>query len=201
MGTQIATAGTPGLTGPAAPSQQPPALAFAAIYIASKNPMMLPLFNMRPSGLQNPMLTQAQVNTLVNQCLAAGILIDEEIDFWGWDPWTVMSDRLMQGILWVPAGLGNATGTSVITPGEFSGPQPPGTIKVSITASDYPAWPVTAPATTVPTSVGPQIVGPYYELFGPAPPLGTVQGNYKLVQIPSMFMIGGSLMTVWQLMS
>lgn len=195
------SAGTSGLTGPAAPSETPPALTFAAAYYASKNPMMQPLYNQRPGGPAAPMLTQDEINTLVSQCIAAGLLVDEQIDYWGWDPWTIMQDRLMQGILWVPAGLGNVEGNEVITPGEFSGPQPAGTVKTSVTLSDYPAWPVSTPPATVPTSVGPQIVGPYYELYGPAPALGTVNGDYKLVQIPSMFVIGGGLMTVWQKIS
>lgn len=205
MGTQIATAGTQNLSGPAAQSQTPPALAMAAAYYASKPAMMQPLYNMRPTGPQNPMLTSVQAVALINQCIAAGLLIDEEIDFWGWDPYTIMSDRLRQGILWVPAGLGAIDGTDVITPGEFSGAQPVGTIKSSVTLSDYP--PAVAPPANPPSSsaagIGALIYGPYYQPTpGTLPAMGTGPAGYKLTQIPSGFMIGdGSMMTVFQKLS
>jgi hypothetical protein len=179
-----------------------PATTLAQAYYASKPPLMQGLYINRPGGPTGTDLTSDQITALINQCLAAGEVIDEQIDFWGWDPFSIMSDRLMQGILWVPAGLGNVTGTSVITPGEFAGPQPPGTIKSSVTLSDYPPYPV-APTPTPgvqPASVGAYIAGPYYQPTpGTLPPVGTIIGAYKLVQIPSGFMMGdGSMMTVWQ---
>jgi hypothetical protein len=172
-------------------SQSPPALIFAAAYYASKNPLMQPLYNMRPGALQSPMLSQDAINSLINKCIAAGLLIDEQIDYWGWDPWTIMNDRLYQGILWVYAGLGNVSIPTVITPGEFSGPAPSGTIKSSITLSDYPAYVNPNAPVIVPVDpVGVLQVGPYYGVIGTNPPAMYTdsRGTFKLVNVPNSFL-------------
>lgn len=191
---------------PVATGQTPYGLTFAQAYYAAQNPIKLPFYNGRYGGPVAPMLTQAQENNLVSQCQAASppVVIDEQIDYFGWDPLTVMAQRQMMGIPWVYPGLGNAICVSteqpgcVITPGLFTGTPPVGAILTSTLLSAYPAWPVNTAPTTVPTSVGPQITGPYFEVLGPVPAVGTRSGKCALAQIPNFSMFGdGSMMNVW----
>jgi hypothetical protein len=116
---------------------------FDAAYAASKPPAFKPLYNgyswgSSPAAIQ---LTQAQRWALVGQLIAAGWTIDEEIEFDGFDPYSVMYMRQLYGDTWVPAGLGNVAATTE-SPSEYVGPVPAGAIKVSTLLSDYPPYPL-----------------------------------------------------------
>lgn len=179
---------------------------FDAAYYGAQDPRKQPLYAGRP-GSANPTganLTQAETLALINQLIASGVTIDEQIDYWGWDPYTVMSMREVQGVLWVMPGLGNVAGLNeVVTPGEFSGTPPPGAIKTSTSIADYPPFPVPAPPPAGAVDpVGPQEIGPYYGVVGTNPPATytDTRGTFKLVQIPSAFPIaGGTMETFYQL--
>lgn len=94
------------------------------------------------------------------QVLAAkGFSVDRQIMIWGWDPVRVMASRLGLGYLWVPA-VGQANLINPLhLPGFDSNYDPnrpwPGSIKVSVSASDYPSKAVLADPTL------PKFVGPY----------------------------------------
>lgn len=199
-----AIAQTSPVTGPVVVGQTPYGLTFAQAYYAAQNPIKLPFYNGRYGGPVAPMLTQAQENSLVSQCQSANVVIDEQIDYFGWDPLTVMAQRQMMGIPWVYPGLGNAICVStaqpgcVITSGLFTGTPPVGAILTSTLLSAYPPWPANTAPTTVPTSVGPQITGPYFEVLGPVPAVGTKSGKCTEAQIPNFSMFAdGSMMNVW----
>lgn len=71
-----------------------------------------------------------------------GFLIDVPIHVWNWEPVGTMLVRQHQGFTWVPSGLQ--------APGGGSGPVPPGAIKVSIDAKDYPPFDPPPPPPTPP---------------------------------------------------
>ena len=123
-------------------------------YYESKNPVFWPLFAGRPDSKGNDrwsvltQLTQDQRWALVGKLIAAGWIVDEEIDAEGMDPFTTMFMRELYGNTWEPAGLGETQSTQVVTPGMFSGPVPNGAIKVTTNAADLVAHvPPPAPAT------------------------------------------------------
>jgi hypothetical protein len=142
MGTQITPPPTPGVASAANAYQA----LFNTAYYASKPPAFQPLYSGR-AGAQlyaaQP-LAQDQVNPLIAQLLAEGYTIDEQIDFLGLDPYTIMYVRQQYGNTWVPAGLGDVPGTSE-PPAIYTGPVPAGAIKVSTLVSDYPPYPVPVP--------------------------------------------------------
>jgi len=123
---------------------------FNQAFYASKPPAFQPLYNGRwgAANVAQAPLTQAQINTLIAQLLAQGYIIDEEIDFLGMDPYTIMYCREWYGNTWVPAGLGDVAATSE-PPATYTGPVPAGAIKVSTLISDYPPYPVPADNTPV----------------------------------------------------
>ena len=124
--------------------------AFNSAYYLSKDPIYDPLFGGRPgSGMPNALpLTQAEAWALVAKLIAAGWIVDEEIDAEGMDPLTTMYMRQLYGQDWEPAGLGQTQSTEVITPGEYSGPRPTGTILVSTNIADFPINPKRLPQPT-----------------------------------------------------
>jgi len=150
MGTLVTT---PGVASAANAYQT----AFNTAFYASKPPAFQPLYAGRPGAADAAatQLTQTQTWTLIGQLLAQGWIVDEEIDAEGMDPYTTMFMRELYGNTWEPAGLGATQATSinepgaVVTPGSFTGPVPPGQIKVSTLLSDYPAYPVPAEAAPV----------------------------------------------------
>ena len=114
-------------------------------YAASKPPAFAPLFNgygwgSTPDAAQ---LTRADREALIAKLIAEGWIIDEEIDFCGFDPYSVMYMRQLYGNSWVPAGLGNVSSLTE-SPSLYTGPVPAGAIKVSTLLSDYPRYPVPA---------------------------------------------------------
>ena len=141
-----------------------------------------------------------------------GVVVDEQIDFGGVDPYTEMFDRQMQGDTWVPAGLGAVQCVTIAQYGcvvvPTTGSVPAGAIKVSTNLTDYPPYPVPQSPVGVQSNIGPQAIGPYYAVIGPVPVVGTQEawtnplngkpGTCVLSQIPNSFMIGGGgVMNVW----
>ena len=137
-------------TPPPTPGQANPyQVLFNAAYKASKPPAFQPLYD--------GTLSQEDRWKLVGQLIAQGWIVDEEIDAEFMDPYTTLFMRALYGQTWEPAGLGETQVANVndpgavITPGQFTGPVPPGQIKVSTLIEDYPPFPVPAtPATPVP---------------------------------------------------
>jgi hypothetical protein len=150
MGTQSTTP-SGGAPGPANAYQT----LFDAAYYASKAPAFQQLYP--PAGQA---LTYDQRAAIVAQLIASGYVVDEEIDFLGWDPYIVMYMREQAGDTWVPAGLG-ATTSAVAQPAQFIGPVPAGAIAVSTLLADYPPYPVPAAnaAVTPPIPLAPNPVG------------------------------------------
>ena len=145
---------------------------FDAAYYASKAPAFQPLYNGR-IGAQTVALkplTQAQVIALTAQLLAQGYTIDEEIDFLGMDPYTIMYCRQQYGIPWVYPGLGNVLLPPANELGAPVGPAPAGVIKTSTLIADYPAYPV--PADNAPVTP-------------PLPPVANPVGIRIIAQVPA----------------
>jgi hypothetical protein len=148
---------------------------------------------------------------------------------WGWDPYMTMLMRVVQGYTWV---YGFGQGTIPVGPGlsgaDFNPPlptynaslYPPGSIKVSLTLSDYPPYqaPVAvAPTTTITSPVGflempfgqPNGVGDYYSVAtGDTSPLNTTivitnptimvpAGTYVKEAKGSAAVIGGQISVFW----
>ena len=131
---------------------------FNQAYYESKNPVFWPLFGSRPDSKGNarwsalPTLTQADTWKVVAKLIAAGWIVDEEIDAaTDTDPFTIMYMREKYGQTWEPAGMGETQSTEVLTPGQYSGPVPSGAIKVTTNIADLvpyvpPVPPPTPPA-------------------------------------------------------
>jgi hypothetical protein len=93
----------------------------------------------------------------------AGYIVDVPIMVWNWDAVSTMGVRQQLGFAWVPsafqAPLSGMPGTSL--------PIPPGAIKVSTNAADYPPFDPPAPPQIPATNViGWQVFGKVYT-FGP----------------------------------
>jgi hypothetical protein len=90
---------------------------------------------------------------------AAGLVIDRQIDIWGWDPTLVMETRGEYGYPWVPSAfqpnLIDPLKTGVVPAGatatDMSKPWPR-SVKVSTLESDYP--PINPPKPAAPPSDG-----------------------------------------------
>lgn len=163
-------------------------------------------FAYAPNSGVSQQLTQDERNKLVDSLIQQGVTIDEQIDFWGWDAWTTMNQRLMYGILWVSPGMGNVQSTQVITPGMFSGPPPSGAIITTTDPAKYVPFeqPETPVKPVVTDLVGPYEIGPYYGVIpGDASPVGTVttdsRGTFKKVKMPDPFAIGGGFIEYWMM--
>jgi hypothetical protein len=123
---------------------------FNQIYMASLPPKVVALMNMPIGDLRT-----AQALALSR----SGLLIDNPIMVWGWDPFKVMMLRQSYGLTWVPSGAQPPLGApnGVALPGVAPQPgqipydpanPPANSIKVSLDSNDYP--PFTAPV-VVPT--------------------------------------------------
>jgi len=78
-------------------------------------------------------MTTGDARTKRCQDLATkGFLIHVPIMVWGWDPTTYMGMMEQDGLTWAASAL--------MPPGDGSGPVPPGAIKISTKAKDYPAF-------------------------------------------------------------
>lgn len=158
---------TPG-TGLSSPGNAYQAL-FNQSYYESKNPVFWGFYAGRPDSAGNarwsalPPLTQTQVWALFAQLLAQGYgPLDEEIEGEGFDPYMCMWMRSVRyGQTWEPAGTGNVqvvninSPGAVVTPGEFTGPVPPGQIAVSILYPYAPAYVAPEVTTPVPPPIAP----------------------------------------------
>ena len=140
---------------------QTPQEIFNIAYVRSKRDDMQTLWNgtyMDPTfenvgnNPQTPPLSQSARNALIGSLQSQGVLIDEQIDYWGWDPYTTMVTRVGAGLNWVyPLG----TGPSNPIAGNQAGPPPFGTIKVSTNPADFPPYNKTNPPSPVVFSVNP----------------------------------------------
>lgn len=121
------------------------------IYWASKNPQVASLQSLKTAeGLPNIGARESLASQLESQ----GLIIDRQIDIWGWDPVLVMGERASHGFLWGP----NATqpnAPSLLDYLDLS-KRWPNSIKYSLDAGDYPPF---APAVITPISTSP--VGTY----------------------------------------
>ena len=87
-----------------------------------------------------------------------GFIIDVPIHVWGWEAPVVMFMRAQYGFTWVNNALE--------PPGGGNGPVPPGKIKVSIDAKDYPAFPKPQPPAVGTNVVGAQLFNNVFT-YGP----------------------------------
>ncbi len=119
------------------------------IYWAAQNPELQKI---------RQMVTGVARDQITLDLARAGFIIDVPIHAWGWSPSITMYLRAQYGFTWVnnalePQGGGN-------------GPVPPGKVKVSIDAKDYPAFPKPEPPAVGTNLVGPQLFGNLYT-YGP----------------------------------
>jgi hypothetical protein len=128
---------------------------FNTAYYDSWPPVKQPLFNFRP-GAQNeavPALSVADRLACIEKCMAAGVEIDEEIDYSpDTDPYTIQWMRkYVYGQKWEPAGTGNVNSQEVESPGAYSGTPPAGVafLIVSTDPNDYPPYPKPAAVVVV----------------------------------------------------
>lgn len=122
----------------------------------------------QPPAIQSLRSTpESDRNKLAESLAKDGYKIDVPIMVWGWDALKTMKLRLEYGYTWVPAALMPniqiAPGLIMygLMPYDPNNP-PPGSIKVSIKAEDYPPFikPVEQPVLESP--VGPQSIGNLY---------------------------------------
>lgn len=118
-------------------------------------------------------MTSNEVGLAAKQLADQGFIIDVAIMVYQWDPVTVMGIRQQEGFTWVPSGnqpdIPVMPGLSVPgLPTYDPNNPPPGSIKVSINAADYPAFdPPPPPPPPLPTNwVGPREWGNVYT-YGP----------------------------------
>jgi len=148
------------------PAPAPSALVTYAEYWAAQPSAVQALQNMDPE------LRPAAALKLAQQ----GYTIDVPIMVWNWPPLQTMMLRQDYGYTWVPGALGSPVTVppGVNYPGGTAydaGNPPPGSIKVSVLASDYPAF-SPPPPPPAPPSNAQQVVelpaeGPLY-YAGPA---------------------------------
>lgn len=149
-----AASGTPGT----------PQFLFNQTYALSKPIAMQALFAGQiwgPAALQAQLPpSPSQRASICSAGQAAGYNYDEEIDFLGWDPWTVMSQRESMGILWIPAGQGGGL-TAMLNPAQFQAlPVPANGLKVSTVLADFPPFPIPVAAAPAAPPPIPQIASP-----------------------------------------
>lgn len=117
-----------------------------AIYRASKSPAVQALMDMQDDLRFSKAVELAK----------AGELIDVPIMVWGWDPLTTMALRAQEGYTWVPSALqpnipiGPNIANAWNLPSYDPNSPPPGSIKVSVDANDYPPYPVVTPVVVKP---------------------------------------------------
>ena len=110
-----------------------------------------------PSIAEALPLTASQAASLA----AAGNLIDVPLMVYGWDPWSINSQRVAAGLDWVPSALQQPLNspTGYAMPGFAAGPNqtpyptipPPNTIRVSTNPADYPPFVTPVPKPPAPT--------------------------------------------------
>ena len=121
------------------------------IYWLAQPPAIRALRNL-PSG------TDRDVKALA--LAQSGYFLDVPIMVWNWDPVSTMGVRQQLGFTWVPSALQaplNGIGT---------GAPPPGSIRVSTNATDYPPYDPPVPVVHATNVVGWQVFGNVYT-FGP----------------------------------
>lgn len=136
-----------------------------AIYRASLKPAVRNLFNIQDEGER---IKEGM------RLSAIGESIDVWLMIWWMDAPAIMWARKTAGYTWVPAAgmppveAGPGQGLPGMTPYDPS-KMPPGAIKVSVDARDYPAWDPPAPGPDLGRYVGRQwFDGSPYFVWGPA---------------------------------
>lgn len=110
-----------------------------AIYYASKPPAVRELYKL---------ISGEDRDKLALKLAQAGYTLDVPIDVWNQDPRVVMYMRKIYGNTWAPSALMQpANGQPCV------GPVPPGAIKVSVDARDYPPFDPPPPPPIVDTHI------------------------------------------------
>ena len=109
-------------------------------YIQTRRKELQPLFYGRPGSQAGEPLNQADRDTLSNTLYESGVPFDEQIDFWGWGPYSTMYMRKVRyGYERVPVGTGATNPPpTVVTPEDLHGPVVPGYLLVSVDIADFP---------------------------------------------------------------
>lgn len=141
------------------PSPTGPGTLTDAIYRASLDPARGALIDQHYSWLTNSNATAynpALAKQLLTAAQLSGLPIDTEIMLWGWSAPMTMLIRQNNGYAWVPP---NGTPNINVGPGlpppvgevsNYPSSMPPGWIKVSTAAADYPAYvPPAAPVVPI----------------------------------------------------
>lgn len=157
-----------------------PDLFSSALYFASKDPRIVALQQVREASTGLPDL--AGRLTAAQPLDSAGLVVDMQIDIWGWDPVLVMAARKQYGFPWVPnafqPNLVDPLATGVIPSGSVATDMRrpwPRSIKVSVDAADYPAFaPPPPPPTPSASPVGPRVG----DLFGVNIAAASVNGQF-----------------------
>ena len=127
---------------------QPCTILTDAVYWAAKDSRIHDLQKLvTPDGLPDQAGRQSAAAALD----AAGLVIDRQIDIWGWDPVLVMNMRGAYGFAWAPNAFQPNFASGNATPTDMSKPWPR-SIRTSTLASDYP--PIQPPAPVAAPSDG-----------------------------------------------
>ena len=116
--------------------------AFNAAYYKSRRPTLQPFFYGRPGGQPQTPLSDADRISLADHLYETGVPFDEQIEAWGWDPYSTMYMRKVRyGYDRVPVGTGDTTQPpDVVNPANLHGPVEPGYLLVSINIADFPPF-------------------------------------------------------------
>jgi hypothetical protein len=166
----------PASTTSASTSASCTATSFDPVYWAHQPPQVAALAKM-PVDYSNP-VSGGRTSTAI-ALATAGFTIDGEIDVWGFDPCWVMLEHSEQGYTWYPSLLQPPilVAPNLTFNGQSYNPNAPpaGSIKVSLSLSDYPPFapapPATATVATPASCVGFALGAGYYA----APYYATVQ--------------------------
>lgn len=126
----------------------------SAIYWASKSPeinymveQIRAVIQLEPMNMSSPAeIARAQANLLASMGRTGPAdLVDNAIMVWGWDPVLTMQLRVSFGYTWTPSALSRPVEVApgIIAPGQPSydpNNPPPFSIKVSLSADDYPLY-------------------------------------------------------------
>jgi hypothetical protein len=128
-------------------------------------------------------MTPDEVGIAAKQLADQGFIIDVPIMVYQWDPITVMGLRKVWGYAWVPSG--NQPNIPVVPGLNFPGlpsydpnSPPPGSIKVSFDAADFPAFDPPPPPIPVSTAIVGARIWANVFTFGPG--AKDPQGNFTI---------------------
>ncbi len=130
-------------------------------YQASKDPRIAALWQMNLPDGSADVGGRSQAAVALN---ALGLIIDRQIDLWGWSPSLVMGMRQSDGYVWAPNAF-QVNAPSLLDYLDITKAYA-GSIKVSTDAADYPPFDAPAPPVVKVSMVGPR-VGNVYAYTGP----------------------------------